>query len=324
MHDLIFNFFLMKLLEEKKLNQKRIEEKKKEEIRLRNEREAFELLKRKRLESLKQNTATQNPKPALVKPAQPAKPSVTPTNKPASTNINKPETNKSRSASTPANNKSKTVPSNPQTKNKPESSNANSKAAANKSKPVAVSAKPKLSYEEMLRLADENQKNKSLSSASQKPAVISSAPQQTDKLSFKPAQTNKTVEKKQEAASKANSSAKPNGISQKKPAPPSNGTNGLVSKLTPEQILKLKQKDARPNVASSLNKPSTAQQPIRPSTSASSLNKKPQTKENSSNLSAWDRIVSDMKKKPVKSKPNRVDLCFVRLNFEFFFLFRVR
>ena len=85
----------------------------------------------------------------------------------------------------PANNKSKTVPSNPQIKNKPESSNANSKAA-NKSKPVAVPSKPTLSYEEMLRLADENQ---------------------TKKLSFKPPQTNKTEEKKQVAASKPNSSA---------------------------------------------------------------------------------------------------------------------
>ena len=180
-------------------------------------------------------------------------------------------------------------------------------------------AKPKLSYEEMLRLADENQKNKSLSSASQKPAVISSAPQHTEKLSFKPAQTNKTVEKKQEAPSKPNSSAKPNGISQKKPpAPAPNGTNGLVSKLTPEQILKLKQKDARPNVANSLNKPLTAQQPIRPSTSASSLNKKPQVKENSSNLSAWDRAVSKMKKKTVKSKQRRVYFSFQTLNFEFF------
>ena len=148
-----------------------------------------------------------------------------------STSVNKPETNKSRSVSTPANNKSKTVPSNPQIKNKPESSNANSKAA-NKSKPVAVPSKPTLSYEEMLRLADENQ---------------------TKKLSFKPPQTNKTEEKKQVAASKPNSSA------------------------TFYRAFKH---------SNSLNKPSMDQQPIRPSTSASSLNKKPQTKENSSNLSA--------------------------------------
>ena len=89
-------------------------------------------------------------------------------------------------------------------------------------------------------------------------------------------------------------------------------SSSLSSKLTPEQIAKLKEKQRKPNVL-----PVKTAGPVRTDINNNSNNKKkPRPKEinvqkmekpANTSQSAWDRIMSDMKKKITSEKNN----CFL-------------
>ena len=75
-------------------------------------------------------------------------------------------------------------------------------------------------------------------------------------------------------------------------------TSSYLSKLTPEQILKLKQKQSNPSSTKPISAPSTHRSEIDRATSRAAPSKP--------GVSAWDKIVADVKKKkPVNDNYNK-------------------
>jgi hypothetical protein len=229
-------------------------EKKKEEARKRTEHETRELLekKRKKLLAEKQN----EPKPSIKKPSPTSKPS-------GSSNQNAKTQTKASTQPT----KTTSSSSKPSSSKKTSASNQ-SKPSSSKSQPQ----KPTMSYQDILKLADQNKdKPKALSDAA-KPKDATAAP--------------KVSKPGAEPSTSATASS-----------------SGSSSKLTPEQIAKLKEKQKKPNVV-----PAQPKAPVR--TDINNNKNKPIEKPSAKNIveqktkpsqSAWDRIMSDMKKGTPKS-----------------------
>ncbi|RNA27284.1 SPT2 -like protein [Brachionus plicatilis] len=246
-----------KLLEEKKIQQRKLLdqkksqpskqaamaylEKKKEEAKRRAEQEAKELLEKKRKKVLTEN-------PTVPKKSEKSK---------------KPESSKPATVKTQA-----PKPSVQTSKQHSKSSSTGKNVKPNN----AAVQKSALSYQDVLRLADQN-KDKPKAPGAIKPKEVVS-------------KTNKT--KAEEPSSSATASS----------------SSSLASKLTPEQIAKLKEKQKKPNVLPSKPAPTRTDinnnknKIMEKSGSKSSLIEPKISKPNHPSLSAWDRIMSDMKKNP--------------------------
>ncbi|CAF0721656.1 unnamed protein product [Brachionus calyciflorus] len=273
-----------KLLEEKKLQLKKLQdqkkaqpskeaalvylEKKKEEARKRAEQEARELLEKKRNKLLAEKQNEQ--KTSTKKPIAPTKPS----------NTTKPQA-KAPAQTTKSSSSAKPTTSKPvQTNKKPSSSKV----------PPPGPQKPALSYQDILKLADQNK---------DKPKTDSTKPKESLSLNKIPS---KPVKNSLEPSTSATASS----------------SSSLSSKLTPEQIAKLKEKQKLPSALahtkppSHLNKTDINNNKNKLNLDKASLNDKKsvltETKTNKPSqpsISAWDRIMSDMKKNPNLKIPNK-------------------
>lgn len=269
-------------------------EKKKEEARQRAEKEVKELLeKRKRLLAENQNQSNSK-KPNQSAPAKPSPNPSSSSSKPSSSSSTK--TSTASTSSKPSSSSSKPS-SNPA--KKPNASSSNSKTNSklpsktngnNKPKPSSTqsSSKPVLSYQDILKLADNNQN---------KPKTLANSSSSSDLQKLNATQSENTQPSK---SSKIIPSNKPQSQSNL-------GLNNPASKLKPEQIAKLREKQKRPQAVpvssridlnNNKNKPNgVSSMGVNPSsTSVSNSKNKTIDSKPGSSLSSWDRIVSDMKK----------------------------
>lgn len=251
-------------------------EKKKQEAKKRAEQEAKELLDKKRSKALAENQLTQKKSDKIKRPE--------PTKQPAG-KLQQPKSSvqTSKSSKPKINNNGKLPPKNVNVKT---------------NKPASIQ-KPVLSYQDVLKLADQNK---------DKPKTVG-------------------VNKPKEVLDKA-SKSKSEGASSSATA---SSSSSSASKLTPEQIAKLREKQKKPSVAPI--KPGMAKTDINnnknkifeKSISKSSLSEQKNSKPSQPSLSAWDRIMSDMKKNPsVKSMQKHLIFFFIILKFKNFCLLLIK
>lgn len=292
-------------------------EKKKEEIRLRTEREAKELLERKqkKQESL-QSESTLSNKHKISSSNSSNKNGIvnkkTVVNQEKSNSSSNGSSLKSKGSIKPSGTSSKPILNKETTKPQNKTAQINSKSLQDSNKPKSsnkpvsagtIVAKPKLSYSQILKLADtfhseKLKNNNSVDASLLISSITNSEPKKsTDSASSKKNSNsavninslNNNIKNYINKSDNSKINVKPN-LQQNILKPKSNGTNTVSkSSLTNEKH------DHKKTSSSSSNISNVKQAAAKSSTVSSVSNE-------SKGISSWDRIISDMKKKKTNKK----------------------